>query len=263
MTLYRGLPYELPLGVEPLLRGLLDPGSGRPRCPRTAATRSPTTTCARATTRSACSTRSRPTRSSRPPPRRRRRRVAQAGGGRRGRQFRGRRRPAATPARSGGDRDVRRRSGRRRQRQLSARNRELLALVPVAVIVAAGFAAVFIVHDNEVSDVSLTYARLLPRPLPRRPHLPAHPAPVRRPLPVPALRAARRDRARRHLPDRRRARLRPGVGVRARPRPLLPHDPLPARLPRARALPLPDRDASGSCCCWRRSSPATRSTAPT
>ncbi len=41
---------------------------------------------------------------------------------------------------------------------MSARNRELLALVPVAVIVAAGFAAVFIVKDNEVSDVSLTYA---------------------------------------------------------------------------------------------------------
>ncbi|MET0824016.1 MAG: FtsW/RodA/SpoVE family cell cycle protein, partial [Solirubrobacterales bacterium] len=41
---------------------------------------------------------------------------------------------------------------------MSARNRELLALVPVAVIVAAGFAAVFIVNDREVSDVSLTYA---------------------------------------------------------------------------------------------------------
>ena len=42
---------------------------------------------------------------------------------------------------------------------MSARNRELLALVPVAVIVAAGFAAVFIVkRDNQVSDVSLTYA---------------------------------------------------------------------------------------------------------
>ena len=51
-----------------------------------------------------------------------------------------------------------RRRRRRRQRQLSARNRELLALAPVAVIVAAGFAAVFIVKDNEVSDVSLTYA---------------------------------------------------------------------------------------------------------
>ncbi|HEY8001987.1 MAG TPA: FtsW/RodA/SpoVE family cell cycle protein [Solirubrobacterales bacterium] len=40
---------------------------------------------------------------------------------------------------------------------MSARNRELLALVPVAIIVTAGFAAVFIVKDNDVSDVSLTY----------------------------------------------------------------------------------------------------------
>ena len=40
---------------------------------------------------------------------------------------------------------------------------------------------------------------------------------------------------------------------------------LPARLPRARALPLHDRRRSGSCCCWRRGCPgsARRSTAPT
>ena len=42
----------------------------------------------------------------------------------------------------------RRRNGRRAAARLSARNRELLALVPVAVIVAAGFAAVFIVKDE-------------------------------------------------------------------------------------------------------------------
>jgi cell division protein FtsW (lipid II flippase) len=43
---------------------------------------------------------------------------------------------------------------------LSARNRELLALVPVAVLVTAGFAAVFIVHNNRAEDLSglsLTY----------------------------------------------------------------------------------------------------------
>ncbi len=40
---------------------------------------------------------------------------------------------------------------------MRARNRELLALIPVAVLVTAGFAAVFIAKDNEVSDVSLTY----------------------------------------------------------------------------------------------------------
>ena len=40
---------------------------------------------------------------------------------------------------------------------MSARNRELLALVPVAILVSTGFAAVFIVRQNEVSDVSLIY----------------------------------------------------------------------------------------------------------
>jgi cell division protein FtsW (lipid II flippase) len=40
---------------------------------------------------------------------------------------------------------------------MSARNRELLALVPVAVLVAAGFAAVLITRSNEISDVSLIY----------------------------------------------------------------------------------------------------------
>ena len=40
---------------------------------------------------------------------------------------------------------------------MSARNRELLALVPVAVLIAAGFAAVLITRSNEISDVSLIY----------------------------------------------------------------------------------------------------------
>ena len=40
---------------------------------------------------------------------------------------------------------------------LSARNRELLALVPAAMLVTAGFAAIFIQADNRISTVSLTY----------------------------------------------------------------------------------------------------------
>jgi cell division protein FtsW (lipid II flippase) len=40
---------------------------------------------------------------------------------------------------------------------LSARNRELLALVPAALLVTAGFAAIFIQADNRLSAVSLTY----------------------------------------------------------------------------------------------------------
>ncbi|MGI9557758.1 MAG: FtsW/RodA/SpoVE family cell cycle protein [Solirubrobacterales bacterium] len=40
---------------------------------------------------------------------------------------------------------------------MSARNRELLALLPVAALVTAGFAAVFTVQSQEVRDLSLTY----------------------------------------------------------------------------------------------------------
>jgi cell division protein FtsW (lipid II flippase) len=40
---------------------------------------------------------------------------------------------------------------------MSARNRELLALVPVAVLLIAGFTAVFIVRNDEVGNLSLIY----------------------------------------------------------------------------------------------------------
>jgi cell division protein FtsW (lipid II flippase) len=40
---------------------------------------------------------------------------------------------------------------------VSARNRELLALLPVAVLVTAGFTAVFIVESNQIGDLSLIY----------------------------------------------------------------------------------------------------------
>jgi cell division protein FtsW (lipid II flippase) len=40
---------------------------------------------------------------------------------------------------------------------LSARNRELIGLVPAALLVTAGFAAIFIQSDNTLSTVSLTY----------------------------------------------------------------------------------------------------------
>ncbi|HYH90133.1 MAG TPA: FtsW/RodA/SpoVE family cell cycle protein [Solirubrobacteraceae bacterium] len=40
---------------------------------------------------------------------------------------------------------------------MSARNRELLALVPASLLVAAGFAAIFIQESQQLSDVSLTY----------------------------------------------------------------------------------------------------------
>jgi cell division protein FtsW (lipid II flippase) len=40
---------------------------------------------------------------------------------------------------------------------VSARNRELLGLIPVALLVTGGFTAVFIVNDQQISDISLTY----------------------------------------------------------------------------------------------------------
>jgi cell division protein FtsW (lipid II flippase) len=42
----------------------------------------------------------------------------------------------------------------------SARNRELLALIPASLLLTAGFAAVFIQRDDVLSDVSLTYGAL-------------------------------------------------------------------------------------------------------
>ena len=43
---------------------------------------------------------------------------------------------------------------------MSARNRELLGLVPAALLVTAGFAAIFIQQDDLLSDVSLTYGAI-------------------------------------------------------------------------------------------------------
>ena len=42
----------------------------------------------------------------------------------------------------------------------SARNRELLALVPASLLLTAGFAAVFIERNDVLSNVSLTYGAL-------------------------------------------------------------------------------------------------------
>jgi len=43
---------------------------------------------------------------------------------------------------------------------MSARNRELLALVPASLLVTAGFAAVFIQRSSQLSDLSLTYGAI-------------------------------------------------------------------------------------------------------
>jgi len=43
---------------------------------------------------------------------------------------------------------------------MTARNRELLALVPASLLVTAGFAAIFIQESEQLSDVSLTYGAI-------------------------------------------------------------------------------------------------------
>ena len=123
---------------------------------------------------------------------------------------------------------------------MSARNRELLALIPVAVLVTAGFTAVFIVESNQIGDLSLIYgAYFLAVCLAA--HLVIRSAFRTRTLPVPALRAARRDRTGglyridEELAVKQASLFVLGAG-------LFAATILPARLPRPRALPLPDRD---------------------
>ena len=43
---------------------------------------------------------------------------------------------------------------------MSARNRELLALVPASLLLTAGFAAIFIQESEVLTDVSLTYGAI-------------------------------------------------------------------------------------------------------
>ena len=43
---------------------------------------------------------------------------------------------------------------------MSARNRELLGLLPASLLVVAGFTGVFIQRSNVLSNVSLTYGAL-------------------------------------------------------------------------------------------------------
>ena len=123
----------------------------------------------------------------------------------------------------------------------SARNRELAALVPVALLLTAGFAAVFAQENTRLGNLSLIYgAYFLGLCLATHIYLRIR-LPRRRPLPLPAGRPADRLRPGDDLPDRRKPGPRPGQLVRDRPRPLRADDPVPARLRRARALPLHDR----------------------
>ena len=134
-----------------LRRGATRARSRSPRCRAIAATRRPTTSCARRTTPSRCSRTSRtrpraaePAASGEP-----------AAGGQQG----GGSRAAASSAEADGHQSE---EIRRRGAAVSARNRELLALMPVALLVTAGLTAVFIVRsDGRRPQPDLR--RLLPR----------------------------------------------------------------------------------------------------
>ena len=139
---------------------------------------------------------------------------------------------------------------------MSARNRELLALIPVALLVTAGFTAVFVVRSDEIGDLSLIYggyflaicvaAHLFLRVR----------AAVRRPVPVPALRRSGRvGLVVIYRIDETSPSSRPRCSCSAWR--CSPHDPAPARLPRARALPLPDRDRRDRAPARRRACPAS------
>ena len=118
---------------------------------------------------------------------------------------RGRRLPGRRNRKEPGDRQV-----------TSAQQPGAAALwFPVALLLTAGFAAVFAQENAPARQPQPRLRRLLPRRLPRHPHLPAHPPARRRPLPLPAGRAADRLRPGDDLPDRREPGPRPGQLVRA------------------------------------------------
>ena len=87
---------------------------------------------------------------------------------------------------------------------MSARNRELMALIPASLLLTAGFAAIFIQQSEQLSDVSLTYGAIFLL-LCLAGHLFIRfTLPYADPYMFPLVARARLLRARRHLPDRRR-----------------------------------------------------------
>ena len=56
---------------------------------------------------------------------------------------------------------------------MSARNRELLGLFPVSLLITAGFTAVYIARQADLGSATLTYGAIFLRPVPRR--APVHP----------------------------------------------------------------------------------------
>ena len=105
-------------------------------------------------------------------------------------------------------------STRSEARAMKARNRELLGLIPASLLIVAGFTAVFVQRQDDLSNVSLTYGAIFLGLCLAGAHLPADRAAPRRPVPLPALRRAGQRRAGDDLPDRRDARAPAGPVVR-------------------------------------------------
>ena len=130
---------------------------------------------------------------------------------------------------------------------MSARNRELMGLLPASLLITAGFAGVFIQRKSELTNVSLTYGAIFLGLC-----LAAHvfiriTLPVRRPVSVPAGVGARQLRAGDDLPDQLRRRPPAGAVVRDRAAPVRGDGDRLPRLPKARAVPVRDRlDLAGA-----------------
>ncbi len=149
LALYRGLPYELPFGLKLYSEQYAAPVqvSSLPKSERGGATdhtlRFHDDAASLIKHLTAVANPPKPVRVPKPPPPKPKPKPKRA---------------ASRPPEEGGERRSGAEDARRTGRKpVSARNRELLALIPVALLVAAGFAAVLIVESNKISDVSLIY----------------------------------------------------------------------------------------------------------
>ena len=117
---------------------------------------------------------------------------------------------------------------------MSARNRELLGLFPVSLLITAGFTAVFAARQTDLGSASLTYGAIF-LVLCLAVHLFIRATlPDADPYLFPLVRAAGGVRPRDDLPDRRRARAPAGRLVRRR----------------HRAVRAPPSCCSATCACW-------------
>ena len=135
---------------------------------------------------------------------------------------------------------------------MSARNRELFALVPASLLVAAGFAAIFIQQSQQLSDVSLTYGAMFLGVCVAAHLVVRIRLPYADPVPAAARGGAGLLRPRGDLPARRGEGAAPGGLVRLRAPALHAHDRVPARTSAcSSATATRSRRPAWRCCCCR------------